>query len=71
MYAQLGVELSEFDLKYVSRSSMKGQVMADFVVECTIPQPEDLPQDDKEFQPWILHVDGASNEQGGWSRSCY
>src|SRR3954465_8136070 len=59
-----GVELSEFDLKYVSRSSMKGQVMADFVVECTIPQPEDEPQD-KELQPWILHVDGASNEQGG------
>src|SRR3954463_11257151 len=60
-----GVELSEFDLKYVSRSSMKGQVMAYFVVECTIPQPKDLPQDDKEFQPLILHVDGASNEQGG------
>src|SRR3954464_6316746 len=60
-----GVELSEFDLKYISRTSMKGQVMADFVVECTIPQPDDLSQDDKEFQPWILHVDGASIEQGG------
>src|SRR5438270_8910309 len=58
-----GVELSEFDLKYVARSSMKGQVMADFVVECTIPQPEDEPQV-KELQPWILNVDGASNEQG-------
>src|SRR3954471_19629416 len=64
-----GVEMSEFDIRYVPRSSMKGQVIADFVVECTIPQPkENLLQDEGEMRPWILHVDGASNRQGGWSR---
>src|SRR4051812_3434862 len=44
---------------------MKGQVMADLIVECTIPQPEErLPQDGEGTQPWTLHIDGASNGQG-------
>src|SRR3954471_19297323 len=65
----LGVELSEFDIKYVPRSSMKGQVIADFVVECTIPPPEENPlKDEGEMRPWVLHVDGASNGQGGRAR---
>ncbi|XP_077251929.1 uncharacterized protein LOC143891180 [Tasmannia lanceolata] len=32
------VELSEFDIQYVPRPSIKAQVLADFVAECTIPQ---------------------------------
>src|SRR3954464_14778434 len=45
---------------------MKGQVIADFVVECTIPQLEENPlQGEGEMRPWVLHVDGASNGQGG------
>ncbi|XP_077228399.1 uncharacterized protein LOC143861356 [Tasmannia lanceolata] len=32
------VELSEFNIQYVPRPSIKAQVLADFVAECTIPQ---------------------------------
>src|SRR5215471_14034793 len=35
--AKWAIKLSEFDLQYRSRPSMKAQVLADFVVECTIP----------------------------------
>src|SRR3954471_1646995 len=60
-----GAELSEFDIKYVPRSSMKGQVIVDFVVECIIPQLEENPLQVKgEMRPWVLHVEGASNGQG-------
>lgn len=31
------IELSEFDLSYHPRSAMKVQVLADFLIECTIP----------------------------------
>ena len=45
---------------------MKGQVIVDLVVECTIPQPKENPlQGEGEMRPWVLHVDGASNGQGG------
>ncbi|XP_077246144.1 uncharacterized protein LOC143886030 [Tasmannia lanceolata] len=32
------VELSEFDIQYAPRPTIKAQVLADFVAECTIPQ---------------------------------
>ncbi|XP_077246068.1 uncharacterized protein LOC143885918 [Tasmannia lanceolata] len=32
------VELSEFDIQYLPRQAIKAQVLADFVVECTIHQ---------------------------------
>ncbi|XP_016207088.1 uncharacterized protein LOC107647530 [Arachis ipaensis] len=51
------VELSEFDIQYESRKTLKSQVLADFVSEMT-----------NETQPteasWSIHVDGASNREG-------
>ena len=55
---------------------MKAQILADFLVECTMPK--ELPstskdneersltrsEDTKKFLQWILHVDEASNVQG-------
>ena len=58
------VELSEFDLSYVSRSSMKAQILTDFVVECTSTDDNEIKEQLKEetLKPtWILYVDGASN----------
>ena len=64
--AKWTVELSEFDLSYVLRSSMKVQIFADFVVEYTLiddSQVEDRPQGEASELAWILHVGGASNVQ--------
>ncbi|XP_068504094.1 uncharacterized protein [Phaseolus vulgaris] len=54
------VELSEFDIWYEPRGSIKGQVYADFVAELS-------PGGDQEADPgskWSLSVDGSSNQQG-------
>lgn len=34
------IELREMDISYLSQSVMKAQVLADFLVECTIPEEE-------------------------------
>jgi len=52
------VELSEYDLQYVPRSSIKSQVLADFVVEFTSPAQQVAPF------VWLLLVDGSSNLKG-------
>lgn len=55
------VELSEFDIEYRAWTSLKSQVLVDFIVELTpdIPQSEDEPE-----ETWTLMVDGASNVKG-------
>ena len=55
---QWAVELSEFDIRYLSRNVIKAQALADFIAEFT-PNYEDLVgrEDDKK---WIVHVDGSS-----------
>ncbi|KAK3007885.1 hypothetical protein RJ639_013715 [Escallonia herrerae] len=54
------VELGEFDLQYKPRSAVKAQALADFIVECTLP--EDPPQlvISEVTDPWNLYVDGSS-----------
>jgi len=52
------VKLSEYDLQYVPRSSIKSQVLADFVVEFTSPAHNVAPF------VWLLSVDGSSNLKG-------
>ncbi|KAK3043190.1 hypothetical protein RJ639_001623 [Escallonia herrerae] len=56
------IELGEFDIHYKPRPSIKGQALADFIVECTLPieDEEQLPQQEGPFT-WTLHVDGSSN----------
>ena len=52
------VELSEFDIRYHPRTTIKGQVVADFIIEFTIKGQgaEVVPQ-------WSVHTDGSSNKQ--------
>lgn len=55
---QWTIELSEYEIDYQPRLSMKGQVMTDFIAK--LPQP---PAPDKDLDQagwWILHVDEAS-----------
>ncbi|KAG7533301.1 Reverse transcriptase domain [Arabidopsis thaliana x Arabidopsis arenosa] len=58
--AKWAIELSEYDIEYKSRVSMKAQVLADFLVE--LPTPGVLGQ--PKNQTWKLHVDGSSSKQG-------
>ncbi|KAK3005034.1 hypothetical protein RJ639_016773 [Escallonia herrerae] len=64
------VELGEFDIHYRPRPSIKGQALADFIVECTLPiEVEESPLGVKKpFLPdqiglftWTFYVDGSSN----------
>ncbi|KAF8098772.1 hypothetical protein N665_0258s0005 [Sinapis alba] len=55
------IELSEYDISYKSRPSIKAQVLADFIVEISPDQAADL---DIPVKNWILHVDGASSNKG-------
>ena len=50
--AKWGTILGAFDIKYMPRTSVKEQVLADLVAEFTDPEIEELP------------IDGASNQKG-------
>ena len=58
---QWAIELSEYGIEYQPRLSMKGQVMADFVVESP-QQPARGGELDK-AEWWTLQVDGASSSR--------
>ncbi|XP_068476757.1 uncharacterized protein [Phaseolus vulgaris] len=55
------VELSEFDILYEPRGSIKGQVYADFVAELS---PGSTQQEEEVGSQWVLSVDRSSNQQG-------
>jgi len=55
------VELSEFNIQYEPRGSIKGQVYADFVAELS---PGGDPHETELGSQWMLSVDGSSNQQG-------
>ncbi|KAK2996476.1 hypothetical protein RJ639_025737 [Escallonia herrerae] len=60
------IELGEFDIHYRPRPSIKGQALADFVVECTFPIEEEQPLTSAQPEQfaWTLFVDGSSNASG-------
>ncbi|KAL0445716.1 UNVERIFIED_CONTAM: hypothetical protein Slati_1699500 [Sesamum latifolium] len=53
------VELSEYDISYVPRTTIKVQALVDFVSEMAGMSVEDTSQD----QVWLLHVDGSCTTQ--------
>ncbi|XP_074376801.1 uncharacterized protein LOC141718316 [Apium graveolens] len=56
------IELGEFDLEYVPRTSIKAQALADFMVECTFSGTQDLTPEEQLIQTpgkWKLFVDGS------------
>ncbi|GKV00762.1 hypothetical protein SLEP1_g13399 [Rubroshorea leprosula] len=55
------VELSEYDLKFQPRTTIKGQAVADFLVECA---PAAVKEKAPEHPFWVLYVDGAANVEG-------
>nr|GEU36850.1 reverse transcriptase domain-containing protein [Tanacetum cinerariifolium] len=55
-------ELGEHDIPYRSRTSVKGQILADLIVERPEDDSPDTPMEDKVElpDPWILFTDGLS-----------
>ena len=62
------IELSEFDIKYKPRTVVKGQVLADFILEFTSSnspaQPTETTQLALDLPTWRLFVNGAANSEG-------
>ena len=65
----MDLELSEYDITFQLHTSLKSQVLADFIADCA---PNSTPQVDKELlnltersnSKWTLTVDGSSNVNG-------
>ena len=74
--AKWGTILGAFDIKYMPRTSVKGQVLADLVAEFIEPEADELLADRNKNEKlvdtisqycpptWEVHVDGASNQKG-------
>jgi hypothetical protein len=51
------LELSEFDISYHTRTTLKSQILADFIIEYSGPEHNQEGE-------WILYIDGVSSQQG-------
>ena len=58
------IELSEFDIRYKPKTSIKEQVLVDFVMKFTSVEPAVNTQTMTDLPIWRLSVDGAANAQG-------
>ncbi|KAL0445055.1 UNVERIFIED_CONTAM: Pro-Pol polyprotein [Sesamum latifolium] len=61
------VELSEYDISYIPRTTIKAQVLADFISKMAGMSVEDTSPD----RVWLLHVDGSSTAQGTLYKRSY
>ena len=57
------IELSEFDMMYKPKTAIKGQILADFVMEFTSAELAEDAQTTPDLLVWKLSVDGAANAQ--------
>ena len=74
--AKWGTILGAFDIKYMSRTSVKGQVLVDLVAEfAECPEEVNMKQDNMDEKlvglistqggsSWRVYIDGAANQQG-------
>ncbi|GKU97609.1 hypothetical protein SLEP1_g10736 [Rubroshorea leprosula] len=60
------VELSEYDIKFQQRTTIKGQAVADFLMECLSATVEEKAP---EHPVWVLCVDGAASIEGSGARA--
>ncbi|XP_074327871.1 uncharacterized protein LOC141665789 [Apium graveolens] len=64
------IELSQFNIKFVPRTAIKAQALAEFVMECTFPEStQPLPREmspertNSSTDSWKLYVDGSSTAE--------
>ena len=65
--AKWGTRLGSFDIRYRPTSSIKGQVLADFVAEFSSRKEMEIVCHVK-VRPWSVFVDGASSAMGVGAR---
>jgi hypothetical protein len=62
-----GAQLGAYDIKYQPRTSIKGQVLTDFIAEFTPTDAEPLVMNQvlpiQQTEKWKLYIDGASNSR--------
>ena len=58
------IELSEFDIRYKPRTAIKGQILADFIMEFTLTASTEATHLTPDLPIWRLSVDGAANALG-------
>ena len=58
------IELSKFDIRYKLRTTIKGQILADFIMEFTSAEPAEATQMTPDLPIWRLSVNGAAIAQG-------
>ena len=58
------IELSEFDIRYKPRTTVKGKILADFIMEFTLAEPTETAQLASDLPIWRLSMDGAANAHG-------
>ena len=64
MNAQMGSGIDMFDLMFEPRKAIKGQALANFIVELTRPAVEPLNDSAGGRKHWTLMVDGSSTVNG-------
>ena len=57
---QWAIELSQFDVEYHPRTTIKAQALVDFIVKFTTPEDVNSQED-----LWTINTDGSSTQQGG------
>ena len=58
------IELSEFDIRYKPKIAIKGQILANLVMEFTSAELAEATQPTSDLPIWRLSVDEAANAQG-------
>ncbi|XP_019190616.1 PREDICTED: uncharacterized protein LOC109185074 [Ipomoea nil] len=58
------VELTQYEIEYQPRPSIKGQALADFLVECTASEEDKVRTSEDDLgEWWEMHADGAASRQ--------
>ena len=57
---QWAIELSQFDIEYRPRTTIKAQALADFIAEFTTSEHKE-----NQGELWTIHTDGTSTQKRG------
>ena len=59
---QWAIELSQFEIEYHPRTTIKAQALVDFITEFTLPDEDRITN---EVDKWIIQTDGSSVQKKG------